>query len=46
MECVILYRNTSNGQVGYISEDEDQIAVFLDFDAALSQAMLKAALND
>lgn len=38
MECVILWRNTGNGMVGYLSrsdEQTDEIAVFNDFEAAL-----------
>lgn len=40
MECVILFRNTQNGRVGYVG-DGDEIAVFTDYDEAVS-----AALND
>ena len=35
MQCVILYRNTQNNCVGFISEvDPDQIAVFSNWERA------------
>ncbi len=37
MECVILWRNTGNGRVGYIHEDDsDEIAVFQNEDEAVA----------
>jgi hypothetical protein len=40
-ECVILFRNTGNKQVGFVTEDDcETIAVFADRDAAI-----KAAFN-
>jgi hypothetical protein len=40
MQHVILWRNTGNGAVGFISEDDapDQIAVFDDLDDAIDLA--------
>lgn len=39
MECVILFRNTQNGKIGYVSEDDpDRIAVFANRDEAISAA--------
>lgn len=36
VECVILFRNTSNGAVGYISDGEsDKIAVYHDEESAI-----------
>lgn len=36
MECVILYRNTRNQKVGYVSEGEsDKIAVYNDQEQAI-----------
>ena len=35
--CVILFRNTTNNRVGFVSDGEgDEIATFPDFDAALA----------
>jgi hypothetical protein len=33
MECVILFRNTQNGRVGFVS-DGDEIAVYPNYDEA------------
>lgn len=38
MECVILWRNTQNDTVGFISDGEGNIEVFKDRDAALELA--------
>jgi len=38
MQAVILWRNTQNGQVGFISSDDDNIAVFADRDEAIELA--------
>lgn len=36
MECIILYRNTGNGAVGYVSDgDGDKIMVYRDQEAAI-----------
>lgn len=34
IECVILWRNTQNGSVGFISDDTGELEVFASFDAA------------
>ena len=40
-ECVILFRNSTNNKIGFVTEDDcESIAVFLDRDAAI-----KAAFN-
>lgn len=40
MECVILFRNTQNGSVGFISyERDDQMAVFKSEDEATKFAL-------
>ena len=35
-KCIIVWRNPTNGRIGFISEDDDsgELAVFLDEDAA------------
>lgn len=38
VECVILFRNTQNGRVGYVSDDKGEIAVFPHDDAAIAAA--------
>ena len=39
MDCVILFRNTQNGKIGFISDDDpDKIAVFANFDEAMAAA--------
>ena len=36
-QCVILFRNTSNNRIGFVSDGEgEEIATFPDFDAALT----------
>lgn len=38
-ECVILFRNTSNKRVGFVTEDDcESIAVFADRDKAIQAA--------
>lgn len=39
MECVILFRNTQNGRVGFIDEADGQISVFENEDVALDFAL-------
>ena len=40
MDSVILFRNSHNGRVGFVSDDVDgEIAVFPDRDAAIDAAM-------
>ncbi len=36
MDCVILYRNLENGKIGFITDDSGELAVFPDFDAAVT----------
>lgn len=38
LECVILYRNTGNGSVGFVSDGEDGMHVFENEDAAIEAA--------
>lgn len=38
MECVILFRNTQNGKVGFVSEENGEIAVFASEDEAADAA--------
>ena len=38
MECVILFRNTRNDRVGFVSDDEGDIAVFRNEDEAILAA--------
>lgn len=38
MECVILWRNTSNGRVGFLSDENGEISVFENWDEAVDVA--------
>lgn len=38
MECVILWRNTQNDKVGFISDEAGEIAVFRNIDEAIDLA--------
>lgn len=37
-ECIILYRNTASGLVGFVNDSEDDVMVFADRDAAIAAA--------
>lgn len=38
LECVILYRNTGNGRVGFVSEADGEMHVFATEDEAIEAA--------
>lgn len=38
MDCCILFRNTSNDRVGFVSDEAGELAVFPDMDAAIEAA--------
>lgn len=40
MECVILFRNTQNGRVGFIDDGDGQISVFENHDVAVDYALM------
>lgn len=39
MECVILWRNTQNNRVGFISDDDGEILVFDNMEDAIELAL-------
>lgn len=39
IECIILFRNTGNNLVGFINDDNDNIAVFANRDVAIQFAI-------
>lgn len=45
MECVILWRNTQNGAVGFISNEEGDLEVFANRDDAGSFALNSGLLQ-
>lgn len=45
MECVILWRNTQNGAVGFISNEEGDLEVFANRDDAVSCALNSSLLQ-
>lgn len=38
MDCVILFRNPSNGRVGFISDEDGEPTVFFNFERAVDCA--------
>jgi hypothetical protein len=45
MDHVILFRNTANGRVGYVTDDDGELAVFPDRDAAIEATKIVPILR-